>query len=96
MSSTDESSETALVAYTKFAGDMARAVQETISLREIRPENRVVVDGGMYIASATNLVLEPSGFLGFLFLAFYREMPEDSEDKINVTPPPMLFNAGPE
>jgi hypothetical protein len=80
MDSTIENTETALMVYTKFSGDVSRAVQKTTSLSEIRPENRIVVEGGMYIASATNLALETAGFTGFLFLEFYQEVKKDAEN----------------
>lgn len=68
-----------LVVYSRFNGDISRAVQEGISVSEIRLENRVLVDGGMYVASASNLKLTTSGFRGFLYLAFYRDMDDASE-----------------
>lgn len=71
-----------LVVYSKFSGDLSRAVQKVTALTDIRPENRVVVDGGMYIASCSNLRLDPAGFLGYLYLAYYEEMNEKNEEVV--------------
>lgn len=80
MDSTGGNTENALVVYTKFNGDIGNVSRVVTSLREIRPEHRVVVEGGMYVASATNLKIEPAGFLGFLCLAFYQEITRDTKD----------------
>ncbi|HBP01559.1 MAG: hypothetical protein UX75_C0009G0009 [Candidatus Moranbacteria bacterium GW2011_GWE2_47_10] len=69
-----------LVVYSKFNGDISKAVQRDMVISDIRLENRVLVDGGMYIASVSDLDLHTSGFRGFLYLAFYQEM-DDAVEK---------------
>ncbi|MFH1183121.1 MAG: hypothetical protein V1690_02565 [Candidatus Moraniibacteriota bacterium] len=71
--------KSALIVYTKFCGDITKAVQGTTAISKIRPENRVAVEGGMYVASCTNLKLEPSGFTGALSLTYYRELAVEGE-----------------
>ncbi|MDD5396576.1 MAG: hypothetical protein PHW24_00780 [Candidatus Moranbacteria bacterium] len=66
--------DNSLVVYSRFNGDLSKAVQKAVSISDINPQHRVLVDGGMYVASATNLELNTLGFKGFLYLAFYQDM----------------------
>lgn len=75
-------SSNSLVVYSRFNGDISRAVQKGISVSDLNPQNRVLVDGGMYVASATNLELKTSGFKGFLYLAFYRDMTSSPDEVV--------------
>lgn len=68
-----------LVVYTKFNGDISTAVQKTASLEEMRPENRIAVPGGLYVATCHHLEIKPAGMKGILLLKYYREMIQEEE-----------------
>ena len=63
-----------LVQYSRYDGDLSDAMQEISSISDAYPENRVIVDGGMYVAACGNLKLDDSGFLGTLSLRYYEEL----------------------
>lgn len=73
--------ENTLVVYNKFQGEIQKFVQEAVlPISELNPENRVVVDQGMYIASCRRLELEPSGFYGILRIKYLKEILESDKD----------------
>lgn len=83
---TSKDTKNSLIVYSDFTGDITKASIPTRAIWEIRPENRIVVGCGIYVAKCIGLEAEPDGFLGILTVEYYVEetqkKTESLQDKI--------------
>ena len=71
---------TEIVIYTNgLKIDLSSVVQKIEPLSSIKPQHRVPVEGGIYVASCKKLMLDSSGFQGVLKLEYYEEINKDDE-----------------